>query len=369
MGQWAATFDVSSITDGVNALTINASQTDAFDNTGNADPVLVDKDATVPDVVISGAPVANAGNAASYPVSGTCTDGDGDVTVAITGAGTPPPNQTVPCTTGTGTWAATFDVSSISDGVNALTINASQTDAFANTGTAAQVQVDKDVTEPGVVISAPATTNNTPFVITITFDEAVTGFVSGGITTSVNATVGSFAGSGAVYIATITPSGAGGEITIDVAAGVAEDAASNTNTAATQAVVTPAVSATNTTISVSATSIAAGSATVTITVQAKDANGNDFTVSGGLVTLASTGSGSISAVIDNADGTYTALISDPVVETVAISGTISGNTITDTAEVRFFASDGGGGGSINPVYMLLLLLLLVTLRHKNRAVF
>ena len=198
----------------------------------------------------------------------------------------------------------------------------------------------------------------------------MTGFVSGGITTSVNATVGSFAGSGAVYIATITPSGAGGEITIDVAAGVAEDAASNTNTAATQAVVTPAVSATNTTISVSATSIAAGSATVTITVQAKDANGNDFTVSGGLVTLASTGSGSISAVIDNADGTYTALISDPVVETVAISGTISGNTITDTAEVRFFASDGGGGGgSINPVYMLLLLLLLVTLRHKNRAVF
>ncbi len=358
----------------MNALQITASQTDAFANKGTAAPVQVDKDVTAPVVVISGAPVANASNAASYPVSGTCTDGDGDVTVAITttGTGTPPANQTVPCTTGTGTgvWAATFDVSSITDGMNALTIDASQTDTFANTGNAAQVQVDKDVVEPGVVISAPATTDNSPFDITITFDEVVTGFDSGEIN-AVNATVGSFAGSGAVYTATITPGGAGGNITIDVAAGVAEDAATNTNTAAIQAVVTPAVSATNTTISVSATSVAAGSATVTITVQAKDANGNNFTVSGGVVTLASTGSGSISAVIDNADGTYTALISDPVAEMVTISGTISGNPITDTADVTFVApgGGGGGGGSNNPVYMLLVLLILVTLRHKHRAVF
>ena len=374
-GTWDATFDVSSITDGPNALTITASQTDALANTGNADPVQVNKDATVPDVVISDAQdVANAGNAASYPVSGTCTVGDGNVTVAITGA--VPANQTATCTPGTSTgiWAATFDVSSITDGVDALTINASQMDAFANTGNANPVLVDKDVIKPGVVISAPATTNNTPFDITITFDEAVTGFVSDGITVS-NATVGGFAGSGAVYTATITPGVAGGgNITIDVAAGVAEDAATNTNTAATQAVVTPAGSATNTTISVSATSVAvsSGSATVTITVQAKDANGNNFNVSAGDVTLASTGSGLISPspATDNNDGTYTATISDPVVETVTISGTISGNTISDTAEVRFFAPDGGGGGgSNNPVYMLLLSLLLVTLRHKHRAVF
>jgi hypothetical protein len=364
--------------------------------------------------------------------------------VAITGA--TPANQAVPCTAGTGTWNATFDVSLIPDGENALTINASQTDALANTANADPVQVEKDATEPGVVISgAPAETNNTPFGITITFDEVVTGFVLDEIT-AVNATVGSFAGVGDVYTATITPDGAG-DITIDIAAGVAEDAATNTNTAAVQAVVafnndadndgiadniecpdnappftsppcpdadgdsipdaldtdsdndgitdtdeigtdilnpldsdgdgipdyldadSAPLSAANTTISVSAESVAAGATTITITVQAKDANVNDFTVSGGVVTLASTGSGSISAVTDNNDGTYTATISNKVAEAVTISGTIAGNAITDTAAVTFVAAGDGGGGSNNPLYMLFLLLVLVTLRYKHRAVF
>ncbi len=38
------------------------------------------------DISIYALPDANAANAASYEVTGTCTDGDGDVTVAITGA-------------------------------------------------------------------------------------------------------------------------------------------------------------------------------------------------------------------------------------------------------------------------------------------
>jgi hypothetical protein len=72
-----------------------------------------------------------------------------------------------------------------------------------------------------------------------------------------------------------------------------------------------------------------------ITVQAKDASGNNLTASGGLVTLSSTGSGSVSTVTDNNDGTYTATITNTVAEAVTISGTIDGSAITDTAAVTF----------------------------------
>ncbi|PCJ34700.1 MAG: hypothetical protein COA99_14445, partial [Moraxellaceae bacterium] len=75
--------------------------------------------------------------------------------------------------------------------------------------------------------------------------------------------------------------------------------------------------------------------TVTITVQAKDAAGNNLITSGGPVTLASTGSGIISVVADNNDGTYTATITDAIAENVTISGTINTFTIIDTASVAF----------------------------------
>jgi len=49
-----------------------------------------------------------------------------------------------------------------------------------------------------------------------------------------------------------------------------------------------------------------GSATSTITVQLYDTDGNPLTASGGTVTLATTGSAVLSAIVDNNDGTYTA---------------------------------------------------------------
>jgi len=67
--------------------------------------------------------------------------------------------------------------------------------------------------------------------------------------------------------------------------------------------------------------------TVTITVQAKDQFGNDLVVSGGAVSLSSTGTGAIGVISDNANGTYTATITNITAETVTISGTINGNII------------------------------------------
>jgi len=127
------------------------------------------------------------------------------------------------------------------------------------------------------------------------------------------------------------------------------------------------VSAANTTISVSAASVTADGTTSTITVQAKDVNDNNLTASGGVVTLSQNGSATISAVTDNTNGTYTATISNRVVEAVTISGTIAGNAIADTAGVTFTAAASDGGSSSSSMgWMLLLVLGVLTLWRKNK---
>ena len=93
-----------------------------------------------------------------------------------------------------------------------------------------------DGTAPSVDIqNEPTTVNSTAtFNVTFEFSEDVTGFVLGDIEV-VNGSAGAFvAVDGNTYTADITPNGVG-TITIDVAAGVALDAAGNTSLAASQA--------------------------------------------------------------------------------------------------------------------------------------
>jgi hypothetical protein len=100
------------------------------------------------------------------------------------------------------------------------------------------VVVTYDAVAPTVAVTgAPATANSTTaFPVTITFSEAVTGFALADITVG-NGAASNLSGSGTTYTADITPDGVG-DVTIDVAAAVAQDAAANDNTAATQVVVT-----------------------------------------------------------------------------------------------------------------------------------
>ncbi len=117
-------------------------------------------------------------------------------------------------------------------------------------------------------------------------------------------------------------------------------------------------STTDTTINANPTTVTAdGSSSSTITVQAVDATGNDLTSSGGTVTLSST-AGSLSAVTDNGDGTYTATLTAPTtVSTATISGTIGGSAISSSqdATVNFVAGPATqlvfttepGGGVVN----------------------
>ncbi|TQV86853.1 invasin domain 3-containing protein [Aliikangiella coralliicola] len=101
--------------------------------------------------------------------------------------------------------------------------------------------------------------------------------------------------------------------------------------------------ATNTTITAAPTSVLAdGTSTSTITVQAKDANGHNLIIGGDTVLLAVTGSASLSSVVDNGDGTYTATLTNTVAEAVTITGTINAAAITDNAAVTFLSSGPGG---------------------------
>ncbi|MFC1778622.1 Ig-like domain-containing protein, partial [Pseudomonadota bacterium] len=79
--------------------------------------------------------------------------------------------------------------------------------------------------------------NNDPFNITFEFSENVIGFTLGDITIGNGSVAGFVVLDSNTYTADITPDG-NGDITIDVAASVAQDEANNDNTAAAQVVVT-----------------------------------------------------------------------------------------------------------------------------------
>ncbi|GAA4035174.1 hypothetical protein GCM10022409_19720 [Hymenobacter glaciei] len=77
-----------------------------------------------------------------------------------------------------------------------------------------------------------STSSNATFAYTVTFSEAVTGFVAGDVSVT-NGAISGFAGSGTTYTFNVTPA-ANGAVTVNVPANVASDAAGNLNTAATQ---------------------------------------------------------------------------------------------------------------------------------------
>jgi hypothetical protein len=108
-------------------------------------------------------------------------------------------------------------------------------DAAGNANTAAtQFSIGFDGTPPTVALTSGATDPvSGAFTITATFSEDVTGFDASDIAVGNGAASDFAATSARVYTATITPA-ADGPVTVDVAAGAAQDAAGNANTAATQ---------------------------------------------------------------------------------------------------------------------------------------
>ncbi|MBA9084868.1 acyl-CoA hydrolase [Fontibacillus solani] len=88
-----------------------------------------------------------------------------------------------------------------------------------------------------------------------------------------------------------------------------------------------------------------GTSQTTITVKLKDAHGNALTSGGAAVVVSST-LGTVSAVTDNNNGTYTATLTAPTtVGTATISASVGGNPIASTSSVQFVAGASSAANS------------------------
>ncbi len=185
-----------------------------------------------PSVSLTSTPVINIANVGGYSITGACSEEGQPVTVAISD-GTLTASATPLCTSGTftaDTWSS--PLSGLADSPTIL-ITADHASAEGRAARQATATVVKDTAAPGVTISSTAPQpTNLAIPVTITFTENVTGFESTEIIVG-NGTAGSFTGSGTTYTAIITPA-VDGPVTVDINAGVAQDAAGNPNTVASQ---------------------------------------------------------------------------------------------------------------------------------------
>ncbi|AWI25778.1 hypothetical protein HYN49_07615 [Flavobacterium pallidum] len=227
------TFTVVPSANGTVTLDVSAGvANDAAGNTNTAATQLSRTfDNTQPTVSISSA-VPNPTNSGSIAVTVTFSESVSNFIATDVTIG----NGTLNSFSGSGT-TYTFNIAPSANGTVTADIAAGvANDAAGNTNTAAtQFSRVYDAVQPSVAITSPGTTNPTnanSFQVTVTFSESVVNFVSGDITVG-NGSLSNFSGSGTTYTATVTPT-ADGTVTVNVSAGVANDAAGNGNTAASQ---------------------------------------------------------------------------------------------------------------------------------------
>ena len=192
-----------------------------------------------------------------------------------------------------------------------------------------------DNTAPTVTITGVPATSTEAFTATFTFSEDVTGFVEGDITV-VNGTASAFAETTVrVYTALITPA-ANGEVTVDVAANAATDAADNGNTAATQVTSNYTVDTTAPRVASIVRQTPTSSPTnedsltwrVTFNENVKNVDATDFAIAGTTATVTAVTEETASTVYHvTASGGDLADLDDTV--TLSI---VSGQNIADTAE-------------------------------------
>jgi hypothetical protein len=188
------------------------------------------------------------------------------------------------------------------------------------------------LTEPPDHIPAPTvalTSNaNDPhsglFTVTATFSEAVTGLELAEITVG-NGTASNLEGSGTTYTFNVTPV-ADGDVTVDIAADVAQGAATNGNAAATQLSVT--TDGTNPTVTLTSDATDPQSGVFTVTATFSEA------VTGFAFDLPTIVNGSLSNFNDSAAPVYTFDV------TPTADGAVTVNVAADVA------TDAAGNGNV-----------------------
>jgi hypothetical protein len=192
----------------------------------------------------------------------------------------------------------TFDVTPTDDGkVIVSVLETVATDEAGNNNTGSSpLEVTADITSPRVILGTNAKSPHSgSFNVTVAFDEAVTGFVEDDVTVSYG-TVSNFKADGTAgtnYTFDVTPE-ADGAVTIDVAEGVAQDAAGNTNAAASKLSITTDATLPSVSLTTTAKSRHSGvfSVTATFSEEVTDFELTDITVGNGTASNLS-GSGKV----------------------------------------------------------------------------
>ncbi|MFY0591765.1 Ig-like domain-containing protein [Roseivirga sp.] len=229
------TATITPVADG--AVTIDVAADKAQDAAGNnntaATQLSVTNDETKPAVTITASDDPQSGAfTATFTLSEDVTGFTSDDISVGNGAAS---NFN---TTSANVYTAT--ITPVADGAVTIDVAADKAqDAAGNNNTAAtQLSVTNDETSPTVTVTSDATDPQSgAYTATFTFSEDVTGFTSDDISVGNGAASNFNTTSASVYTATVTPT-ADGNVTVDVAADKAQDAAGNNNTAATQLSVT-----------------------------------------------------------------------------------------------------------------------------------
>lgn len=127
-----------------------------------------------------------------------------------------------------------LDVSGLGDGT--LTLTVALSDPAGNTGVDVTDTTTKDGAVPTATLVGPTVAQADPFLVTLTFSEAVTGLDLTSVAL-INGTASVLTGTGADYSFTVTPDH-DGPVEIALNAGAAADAVGNLSTAATAIIVT-----------------------------------------------------------------------------------------------------------------------------------
>ncbi|MES9858897.1 MAG: Ig-like domain-containing protein, partial [Sedimenticola sp.] len=233
---YTATFTPTA--DGAATIDVNGSTfTDAASNDNSAATQFNwTYDSTAPTMTITASEGADGFTSNDATLSLTFTSSDATTNFAVGDISVV--NGALSSFAGSGTtYTATFTPAA--DGAVTIDVNGSTfTDASANNNSAAtQFNWTYDGTGPTMTITAAEvsdgdTSGDATLSLTFTSSESTSNFAVGDISVT-NGALSSFAGSGATYTATFTPT-ADGAVTIDVADATFTDALSNDNSAATQ---------------------------------------------------------------------------------------------------------------------------------------
>ncbi|MHA8071868.1 invasin domain 3-containing protein [Aquirufa ecclesiirivi] len=221
-----------------------------------------------------------------------------------------------------GTATVTFTAHTVAN--TSTTITA--TDNNTLTGTTPTITSGSGSATKLVVSTIAGQTAGTAFAVTVTLTDAngnaVNATANGTVTLSLKTGTGTLggtltgtitSGSSAVTISGVTYTKAETGVVLTATGSGSGNVASKLGDSNAFNVVPGAADATASTLTPSSASIVAdGSTTQVLTVTAKDANGNNLTAGGATVTITkSSGTGSISSVSDNSNGTYSATVTSP----------------------------------------------------------